>query len=73
MSLTEGKLQNTLERGTRQGDPISVYLFIIVLKIVFQIIKETSNIEGLEIFRGNLPSLLTRMTLPFFLKILNLL
>ena len=38
-----------LERGTRQGDPISVYLFIIVLEVVFRIIKETSNIEGFEI------------------------
>ena len=35
-----------LERETRQGDPISAYLFIIVLEVVFRIIKETSNIEG---------------------------
>ena len=40
-----------LERGTRQGDPISAYLFIIVLEVVFRIIKETSNIEGFEIFQ----------------------
>ena len=39
-----------LERGTRQGDPISAYLFIIVLEVVFRIIKETSNIEGFEVF-----------------------
>ena len=39
-----------LERGTRQGDPISAYLSIIVLEVVFRIIKETSNIEGFEIF-----------------------
>ena len=35
-----------LERGTRQDDPISAYLFVIVLEVVFRIIKETSNIEG---------------------------
>ena len=40
-----------LERGTQQGDPISAYLFIIMLEVVFKIIKETSNIEGFEIFQ----------------------
>ena len=35
-----------LERETRQGDPTSAYLFIIVLEVVFRIIKETSNIES---------------------------
>ena len=38
-----------LESGTRQGDPISAYLFIIALEAVFRIIKKTSNI-GFEIF-----------------------
>ena len=33
-----------LERGAQQGDPISAYLFIIVLEVVFRMIKETSNI-----------------------------
>ena len=39
------------ERGRWQGDPISAYLFIIVLEVVFRIIKKTSNIEGFEIFQ----------------------
>ena len=33
-----------LKRGTRQGDPISAYLFILVLEIVFSFIKESENV-----------------------------
>ena len=40
-----------LERGTRQGDPISAYLFIIALEVVFSLIKENPDIEGLKFFR----------------------
>ena len=39
-----------LERGTRQGDPISVYLFIIALEIVFSLIKTNPDIKGLQFF-----------------------
>ena len=39
-----------LEKGTRQGDPISAYLFILVLEKVFLSIKEYKNIKGLNIF-----------------------
>ena len=39
-----------LERATRQGDPISAYLFIIALEVVFSLIKANPGIEGLQCF-----------------------
>ena len=36
-----------LDKGTRQGDPISAYLFILVLEIVFNFIKENKDIHVL--------------------------
>ena len=39
-----------LDKGTRQGDPISAYLFILVLEIVFNLIKQNKDIHGLTFF-----------------------
>ena len=39
-----------LERGTRQRHPISAYLFIIALKVVFSLIKANPDTEGLQFF-----------------------
>ena len=38
------------EKGTREGDPISAYLFILVLEIVFLFTKESKKIKGFNIF-----------------------
>ena len=37
-----------LERETRRGDPISAYLFIIALEVVFSLIKANPDIDSLH-------------------------
>ena len=39
-----------LERGARQEDPISGYLFVLALETLFDLIKANNNIQGIEIF-----------------------
>ena len=50
--INGGTLTNyfKLGKGTRQGDPISAHLFILVLEIVFLFTKESKKINGLNIF-----------------------
>ena len=39
-----------LERGARQGDSNSAYLFVLALEIFFILIKTNNDIQGIEIF-----------------------
>ena len=40
-----------LEKGARQGNPISAYLFILCLEIVFILIKANKRVKGINIFK----------------------
>ena len=41
-----------LEKGARQDDPVSAYLFILALEVLFVFIKSNENIKGIEIFEN---------------------
>ena len=42
-----------LDRGTRQGDPISAFIFIRALEVSFVLIKTNNEIKGLDIHGHN--------------------
>ena len=39
-----------LEKGARQGTPVSAYLFILALEILFYLLKNDSSIKGIKVF-----------------------
>ena len=39
-----------LEKGSHQGDPISAYLFILALEVLFELIKNNADIKRKTIF-----------------------
>ena len=57
-----------LEKGTRYTDPISAYLFIVVLETGFQIIKEHQILKALTFIWRKLLTLLAWKIPDFFLE-----
>ena len=43
---------STLKKGVRRRDPISAYLFIIVLEIALLYVKENKNVKGINVFNN---------------------
>ena len=39
-----------LERGARQGDPISAYIFILALEVLSFLVRNNKDIKGLNTF-----------------------
>ena len=54
-----------LERGTRQGDLISAYLFIIALEVVFSL-RQILTLKAYNFLVILFYTLLMQMALPFF-------
>ena len=54
-----------LEKGTHQGDPISTYLFILMLEILF-LIKKHPEIKGIEILVSIVSFILLRQMIQHF-------
>ena len=55
-----------LGKGAHQGDPVSAYLFIVALEVLFVFIKGNENIKGIEIFKFFFCTLLMQMILLSF-------
>ena len=61
-----------LERGTRQGDPISAYALVLFQKLHFYLSCKIKILTALISLKKHFYTQRMQMTLPFFLKTKNL-
>ena len=60
-----------LERGTRQRDPISVFLFALTIEVLFIMVRSKVNIRGLSIFGNEIKLTACADDTTIFIKDLN--
>ena len=57
-----------LSRGTKQGDPLCPYLFILVSEILFKFMSEMTSVKGIKTGDIEIKHLHLQMTQHFFVR-----
>ena len=68
--MNNGKVTNffPLEKGTKQGDPISPYIFILVIEILATMVRKSNSIQGFKTKYNEIKLLLFADDTTFYLQ-----